>query len=248
MTTIDRPVQPPGVTQPGHAPGAVFGPPQCRDLALWCIAMFALRALAAWIDPLAPAWGLRLFVALTAAMVLLLVGLAAFDAATGKLRNRTLIRPDKVPAWLRPGGPATLVLSIIGVLYALVVMLGLLDGSLSLSDHAASATIAVYLALGLRVQWAAATGRMPTRVAVVPPSVWTRRAATAATVLIVVAVVAVVASTPAIVRRDQVAAACRRNANAHLEMQRLLGSGLSERELQEVAARLAKEVTICPSD
>lgn len=239
-------LQPPrAFEQVGDERRGTFGSSPCRDLAFWPIGMFATRALAAHLDPLAPTWAVTVFLSMTAGLLVLLVAAAAYDAATGKLRNRSLVKAESVPVWARPGGRLTVALAVIGVLYPLLVVVGLTDDSLSLSDHVASASILVYFGLALRLQWAVTTGRMPSRVPVQPLTRWTRRLLTASAVLIAIAVVAVIVAAPGIVRRDQVAADCRENNLVALDMQRLAGAGLSEADLRARTAELALRLRPC---
>lgn len=221
-----------------------LGAPPCRDLALGVAGVFLLRAVAAQVDPLASSLERRLNLALAALMALVLVAAAAY-ASTGRGRNRSLIAPERVPGWARPGAGLTLVLAGLAVLMGLLVVAGLFDDSLTLVDHVSSAASAIYLGLGLRVQWAAASGQMETRVPVVAPTARLRVGVRIAAVAIGLAVVSIAAAGPFVVRRDRERAACRGNEIVHLETQRALGS-LRGEALQRRIEELAAELVRCP--
>lgn len=205
--------------------------------------MFGLRAVAAQVDPLATPLEQRLNMSLAALMLLLLVGIAAY-ASTGRTTSRVFIAPERVPAWARPGAALSFVLAGLGVLMSLLVVVSLFDESQSLIDHVSSAATAVYLGLGLRVQWAAASGRMETHVPVVAPTARLRIAVRAAVIAIGVAVAATGVAAPSVVRRDHEIARCRSNDFIHLETQRALGS-LRGEALQQRIEELTKNLEAC---
>lgn len=205
--------------------------------------MFGLRAVAAQVDPLSTPFEQRLNVTLAALMLLLLVGTAAY-ASTGRSASRVLIAPERVPGWARPGAALSFVMAGLAVLMSLLVVMGLFDDSQSLIDHVSNAATAVYLGLGLRVQWAAASGRMNTYVPVVAPTAQLRIAARAAVIAIGVAVAATGVAAPSVVRRDREIARCRSNDFIHLETQRALGS-LRGDALQQQIEELAKNLEVC---
>ena len=205
--------------------------------------MFGVRAVAAQLDPLSTPLEQRLNLSLAALMLLLLVGTAAY-ASTGRPTSRVLIAPERIPAWARPGAALTFVLAALAVLLSLLVVVGLFDDSQSLVDHVSSATTAVYLGLGLRVQWAAASGRMPTRVPVVAPTARLRIAVLVAAVAIGVAVASAGVAAPFVVRRDHEVARCRSDDLIHLDAQRALGS-LRGEALQQEIEELAKKLEGC---
>ncbi len=205
--------------------------------------MFGVRAIAAQIDPLATQLEQRLNIVLAALMLLLLVGAAAY-ASTGRTTSRSLVAPERVPTWARPGAALTFVLTGLAILLSLLVLAGLFDASQSLIDHVTSAATAVYLGLGLRVQWAAASGQMPTRVPVVAPSERLRLAVRVAVITICAAVVGVALASPSIVARDTKTARCRSNDLTHLEAQRAITS-LRGEALQERIEELARDLEQC---
>lgn len=222
-----------------------LGAPPCRDLAIGVTGMFLLRAVAAQVDPLATALERRLNLVLAALLLLVLVAAAAYGS-TGRGRKRPLVAPERVPAWARPGAALTFVLAGFAALMGLLVVAGLFDESQSLVDHVSTVGTAVYVGLALRVQWAAATGRMWTLVPVVAPSRSLRGGVTIAAAAIGLAVVATAVAAPFSVRRDRERAACRRNELVSLDVQRAIGS-LRGEALQQRIDDLASQLSRCAS-
>lgn len=183
------------------APG-VFGAAPCRDLVLGVAGMFAVRAVAAVVDPLSTAFDERLHVSAAAFMLVVLVGIAAHAMHRRGREPRSLVDPALVPGWARPGGGLTFALAILTTLISTLALVVVRSDSQSLLDAVVGVSAVVYPALALRLSWAAASGRMSTLVAVAPPTRRLRIAVTAAAISVALLVAATAASVPGILARD----------------------------------------------